>query len=296
MIFSLIAAFAAAQSLAQIPVSPAFAPAAENPLARAALDVFTNKCTQCHGPQVPHPKAAFGFITDLPRLVSSGRYIVPGDLASSEIWSQISDGDMPPDNARAGPLIPSETEAIKAWISAGAPPLSAAPPSSQPTDLPKPPEPKPQPAPAHTAVPWFTLLGRLHVIIIHFPIALLIVAAAVEAFQAFRRTTTLSPVPRLLLPLGAAASILSAALGWLHALDGFPGPAADPLSIAGLHRWLGTAAALLASSSAWIIESDARRSRRSLRGRLLLIATAALVAAAAHFGGLLTHGAGFLTP
>jgi mono/diheme cytochrome c family protein len=99
-------------------------------LAAAASAVFATKCVQCHGPALPHPKAGFGYITDLRRLVDSGKYIVPGAPEKSEIWSQVSEGDMPPDGAKAGPLTQAEKDAILAWIVAGAPL-----PSEPPTDL-----------------------------------------------------------------------------------------------------------------------------------------------------------------
>src|SRR6185369_7036279 len=95
----------------------------EHPLARAALDVFASKCVQCHGQDVPHPKAGFGYVTDLQRLVSSGKYVAPGALDKSELWKEIEEGDMPPDKALAGPLTPEETDAIRRWILGGAPPL-----------------------------------------------------------------------------------------------------------------------------------------------------------------------------
>src|SRR5436190_13479844 len=109
--------------LAQSPIAQDRAQ--ENPLARGALDAFAAKCVQCHGPDVPHPKAAFGYVTDLNRLVASGKYIVPGDLDKSELWKEIDEGDMPPDNAKAGPLTPQQIDAIRQWILGGAPSLSS---------------------------------------------------------------------------------------------------------------------------------------------------------------------------
>jgi mono/diheme cytochrome c family protein len=117
---------AVALLLAQVPQSP---PRGDE-LAAAARAVFATKCVQCHGPALPHPKAGFGYITDLRRLVDSGKYIVPGAPEKSEIWLQISEGDMPPDGAKAGPLTQAETDAILAWIVAGAPL-----PAEGPTDL-----------------------------------------------------------------------------------------------------------------------------------------------------------------
>jgi len=90
-------------------------------LAAAAKAVFASKCIQCHGPELRYPRAGFGYITDMRSLVASDRYVIPGKPEQSEIWAKISEGDMPPDGAKAGPLTQAETDAIRAWIVAGAP-------------------------------------------------------------------------------------------------------------------------------------------------------------------------------
>ncbi len=260
---------------------------AQSPRADAARAVFTAKCSQCHGPELKHPKASFGFITDLPRLAANPDYVVPGRPELSDLWKKIADGDMPPDGARAGPLTDDERTAIHDWI------------ASLPAAAPKAPSPAAgeevgqgatRPEGASTLRRLTTLLGRTHVIILHFPIALILTAAGAEAL-ALARSRPTDPITRPCLTLGAVSAVAAAALGWVHALDGFPGPFSNPTLIVSLHRWLGTAAAALAVLT--VILSARPPHRRA--ARLSLFALALLTAAAAHFGGLLTHGADFLS-
>ncbi len=279
----------------------------ENPLARAALGAFAAKCVQCHGPQVAHPRAAFGYVTDLKRLVTNGKYIVPGDLVKSELWSEIAEGDMPPDEARNGPLDPAQVQAVREWILAGAPVLDQDVPfpetpalaptamAADPLAPPRPPAVHPE-RPTPRSTPLLTLIGRLHVVVVHFPIALIITAAFTEAVRTLRGIGAPSPSARLCLIVGAPASVVTAALGWVHAGERFPGPMGNPFSIAGIHRWIGIAAACVACAAMVLMEHDARRRRGAVAPRFVLALAALLVAIAGHFGGLLTHGADFLTP
>jgi mono/diheme cytochrome c family protein/uncharacterized membrane protein len=262
-------------------------------LAQAALNAFTSKCAQCHGTDVPHPKAAFGFVTDLKRLVDSEKYVLPGSLEKSALWKEIDEGDMPPDAARAGPLTPQEIDAIRQWILAGAPPAVGEPPSS---DSPALSSREPQRQPELSAGRLITLVGRFHVVVVHFPIALLLVAAFGEAWGLLHRSAAVAPSVRLCLSLGAFAALLAAGLGWVRGLDGFAGPLSDPASGTGLHRWIGTGAGVAAPMVALLSERDARRGGRSAAVRAAVIALGVLVGIAGHFGGLLTHGTEFFDP
>jgi mono/diheme cytochrome c family protein/uncharacterized membrane protein len=282
-----------------------WAPTQENPLARAALDVFASKCVQCHGSDLPHPRARFGFVTDLERLVASEKYVVPGNLDESELWQEIAEGDMPPSEAKAGPLTPDQADAIRQWILAGAPPLQDSEPMTLvqanrtimlPSHVEKPAEAAATPHEQMESYPrrLVALIGRLHVLVIHFPIALLVVAALCEAWQALRGSERVAPSVRLCLSLGALAAPVAAGMGWIHALDGFAGPLSDPTSVLGLHRWLGTGAGVIAPAIALLSERDARRGRRSFGVRMAIMALALAVGGAGHFGGILTHGSGLL--
>jgi mono/diheme cytochrome c family protein len=272
--------------------------AAPTDLARGALAVFATKCVQCHGPDVPHPKAGFGFVTDLPRLVESGMYVVPGKPEESEIWKQISDGDMPPDEARAGPLSQAEKDAIVAWIAAGAPidrPSSASALGTAHDDA-MPSDPTQDGPGGSLSIRALDLLGRFHVLVVHFPVAMLVVAALAELWACCRRVQAPLPQVRLCLWIGSVSAVLATGLGWLHALDGFPGPAANPLTIGGLHRWIGTAAGLLAPVVALMVERNSRDRKRTPLTRGAIFGLAAIVGLAGHFGGLLTHGSRFFDP
>lgn len=141
-------------------------------------------------------------------------------------------------------------------------------------------------APAPTAL---ARLGRWHMVALHFPIVLLICAAAAELASAARRGLSSAPTPAALwmLHAGAPAAILAAGLGWLLAA-GKTYPAETGVTLA-LHRWLGTVAAV-AAVAAW---AASRRGPASTY-RVTLLAAAAVVAAASHFGGELVHGPGYL--
>jgi hypothetical protein len=135
-------------------------------------------------------------------------------------------------------------------------------------------------------------LGRFHILVIHFPIALLIAAAIAETWAAWRGTRSPSPVVRFCVLLGAVSTVAAVALGWFHA--DFGGYGADMPRELDLHRWLGTAAGLWAVGTAVLYERGAWRHRWSRLSRIAVVTGAILVSAAAHFGGTLVHGEGFL--
>jgi hypothetical protein len=131
---------------------------------------------------------------------------------------------------------------------------------------------------------WLALFGRFHVVVIHFPIALLLMAAAGEIWRLFRK-----PAPWIAATLyaGSAGAIAAAALGWLRVLAGGYDGGGDTLLI---HQWLGTAGAAFAIAAAGLRFSAANHAR--LRGWATgaLLLAAIIVGAAGHFGGTLVHG------
>jgi hypothetical protein len=271
------------------------APVDRAALARDALDVLGTKCVQCHGSNLPHPRASFGYVNDLRKLVQSGKYVAPGKLEESEIWKQIKDDDMPPDGAARGPLTPDEKERIRAWIEAGAPTLEpevGGPPDQIETSGAAPPTPETtsERSPLDRAI---VLLGRMHVLAVHYPVAMLTGAAGAEVWAALRKQATISTTTRVLLWIGSVSALGAAVLGWIHAGGG---AIESPLTITGTHRWFGTLAA--AASLGVAIGAQRVANRGSAPGgmRWAIVALGALVAGAAHFGGLLTHGAEFFRP
>jgi hypothetical protein len=222
-------------------------------------------------------------------VAANREWVVPHEPEKSYLWTLVRDGDMPARGARAGPLNDQEKETVRAWIAAGAPV-----PPSQPTpphESPGTPASPPEPAAPSGAARLFGWLGKFHILVIHFPIALLAAAALGELLALRRGDRVPEPAVRYCVLLGAAGAAAAVALGWLHAdLGGFGSTAAG---VVALHRWLGTAAGLWAAGIALASERDCRRGRRGVPFRVLLWSGTLVVAAAAHFGGLLVHGGRF---
>jgi hypothetical protein len=192
---------------------------------------------------------------------------------------------MPAKGAKAGPLDAQEKETVRAWIAAGAPvPASADESPAGPHSTSK-----------AASRPWVARIlagiGRLHILVLHFPIALFAAAALGELLAACRGSAVPDPVVRFCVLLGAASAIATVALGWLHADAGGYG-AATP-SVLTMHRLFGTAAGVWAIAIALTSERENRRGERSRLFRTILYAGALLVAVTAHFGGLLVHGRNF---
>jgi uncharacterized membrane protein len=133
-------------------------------------------------------------------------------------------------------------------------------------------------------------LGKFHLLLLHFPIALLLAACTAELWSMWKRSPVPSGAASFCLCLGAAAAVPTIALGWLYALGGHG--TGSPGFLA-LHRWLGTAAGLWLVVTVFFCERDARRGVRSWHVRLLMLVGCLLVALTAHFGGMLAHGEEF---
>lgn len=128
-------------------------------------------------------------------------------------------------------------------------------------------------------------LGRLHPLIVHFPVSLLCVALLLEAVARFRQSTEWQGGIRALVWLGAGSAVLAAALGLLLVnQDDYNG------QLVSRHQWTGLATAVLALGAVWAL----RGNRLSLYRTLLTVAVIG-VAVAGHYGALLTHGDDFLT-
>ena len=130
---------------------------------------------------------------------------------------------------------------------------------------------------------WLAVLGRAHVIIIHFPIALLLMAALGEVCGRIRGRPVGWTTGTLI--LGALGAMFSMGLGWM--LVWFSGYA--PSATLTLHQYLGTGTALMAMVSAAVHWKIARLQARWWTTGLILI-TGAMVGLTGHLGGTLVHG------
>jgi uncharacterized membrane protein len=134
--------------------------------------------------------------------------------------------------------------------------------------------------------------GRFHPLLVHFPIALLLLAALLRAIET--RLSWFDDLgdsayrwSRLVLALGALSAVASASTGWLLRAGG--GYAGDNVT---WHQWLGIAVAVAATLAlaAGFLPGRGRRAEA-----ILLTAAAILLFPAGHLGATLTHGEGYLT-
>ena len=140
---------------------------------------------------------------------------------------------------------------------------------------------------------WWRFLGRLHPLMVHFPIALAIAAAAVELVNILRRHREASPFAFTATGFAAVAACFAAWFGWLNA--DFEG--ATPDNTLFLHRWLGivAAAGLVVVFVVGTFGRDGKRMRALNGYRWGLVVCAILVGVGAHFGGSMVYGSGYLT-
>jgi uncharacterized membrane protein len=134
------------------------------------------------------------------------------------------------------------------------------------------------------------LLGRLHPVVLHFPVALLVVGSALELFRCFRDSPFLAQAVRGLFGLGAIAAFLAVGSGWL--LAAHEHIRSDQRSILEFHRWIGLAAAVWAVA-AWLSArtwGDAKSAQQVWGRRIVAVVTLVLITVASHIGAALVWG------
>ena len=130
-------------------------------------------------------------------------------------------------------------------------------------------------------------LGRLHTLVIHFPIAMFIAALGVELFGLWRRNIQYQSAAHVMLIVGTIGAIVAAALGWFA--GGFY--LTDRNQVLMLHRWLGTA---IAAAGLLLLYLSATARRAPERPRTLywttLGAMTIAIAIQGYIGGSFMHG------
>jgi len=248
-----------------------------------ALATFKAHCAGCHSPQAKKIKGKFSDVLDLPKIAADPKRL-------KKLATLVAEGDMPPEGEP--PLSDAELKSVAAWVK------SVAPESGNGVGA----------VSGATAPPSFLeWLGRFHILVLHFPLALVCIAGIREGWSMWlgwsagwrgrkdrppwQEPTTPSHDVQFCIVLAALFSIPTALLGWIHASAG--NGVSQP-GLLGWHRWLGTAAAVVLVLTAYLVEMDAWWGQRSLWTRVMVFVSAAVVGAAGHFGGLLVHGADFL--
>jgi uncharacterized membrane protein len=127
-------------------------------------------------------------------------------------------------------------------------------------------------------------IGRFHPLVVHFPIALVLLAALLECVGVFERGKAIQASAGFVLALATVSAIAAAFLGWiLGRSGGYEG------GLVTHHMWGG-----ISLSAALVICCAVRAWNTKLYG-IALFATVCLMAWTSDQGGKLTHGAGFMT-
>jgi uncharacterized membrane protein len=138
-----------------------------------------------------------------------------------------------------------------------------------------------------------SLIGRLHPLLVHFPIGLVLTAAGAEIVATWTRRQSWRVVAIANVRAGALFGALTLLAGWV--LASAPFVEATPSLM--WHRWTGVAAAVATMGATVASRSRHVESRRSLLVyRAALFGAAALVALAGHLGATLVWGTEFLRP
>ena len=136
-----------------------------------------------------------------------------------------------------------------------------------------------------------SFIGKFHPLLVHFPIALVLAAAAAEVVVLATTRAAWRAVAVANIRAGAALGVVTAITGWLFAAS----PLVDTSPSLEWHRWVGMASAAGAIGAALLSSRLPMASRRSaFVYRVTLFVTALLVAITGHLGGTLVWGAGFL--
>lgn len=130
-------------------------------------------------------------------------------------------------------------------------------------------------------------LGRFHVLVLHLPIALVLVTVTAEWLSRKPRYRTLEGALTFLWGCTAITAIVTVVLGYMHfAEGGFTGTSAT------LHRLFGTSIAVF-STVAWLLRFAASQ-RVALARHATSALLVVLVVLTGHYGGNLTHGNTYL--
>jgi hypothetical protein len=121
-------------------------------------------------------------------------------------------------------------------------------------------------------------LGRWHPLILHFPIVLLLMAAAIGLFNRI--------VPTLLLTVATLSALITAITGFFLGTETVPKG-----DLIFWHQWMGAGVAILAVIWYWLSTNHLQQTYLVKGIQVVLIF---LVGITGHYGGMITHGEDFL--
>ncbi|MCH2207303.1 MAG: YHS domain-containing protein [Lentisphaerales bacterium] len=142
-------------------------------------------------------------------------------------------------------------------------------------------------------------LGRMHPVLIHFPIALIITAFFIELLFMLTHRRSLDHAVHTMVIMAAFTVIPTALFGWwasqsFHTND-------VTFEILDSHKWQGISATVLILLTTWLrLKLVKKRRFENARGltktfRFFLLASVVLIIMTAHLGGSLIYGEGFFS-
>jgi uncharacterized membrane protein len=140
-------------------------------------------------------------------------------------------------------------------------------------------------------IPFFLLfVGRLHPILLHFPIVLIILLLLFEVVRVFKWINIPNTVVLIVLITAAASTLVSVGAGFfLFASGDYSGNLLEQ------HLWAGVITGFLIFTTSAIFISYLITRRRYMLYWIALVASNVSVAVASHLGGSITHGQDYLT-
>ena len=137
---------------------------------------------------------------------------------------------------------------------------------------------------------FLTFLGRLHPMVVHFPIALIVVAFLMEMISTRPGKEGLRPGANMLTMLGAVSAIVAVAMGLvLHESETYGGELIE------YHEWTGILTMVLAIIAAGLLMRIKRRNTGRNTYRIVLGISVIALTIAGHLGASITHGEDYLT-
>jgi len=131
-----------------------------------------------------------------------------------------------------------------------------------------------------------TFIGRLHPLLVHLPIGIVLLALFLEALSMKASFAGLKAAADLSLLIGVCSAALSCCTGWLLSQAGDYDP-----ELVVVHQWLAISTTVLAALLYFLLKG---RTMGWLEGVLMGVVVLLLVLTG-HWGGSLTHGPGYLT-
>lgn len=135
--------------------------------------------------------------------------------------------------------------------------------------------------------------GRLHPLVIHFPIAFILGAAALELARLRERWSGLDNTIQILLWFGGIAALVAGGTGLIFMNDFAPAP--TERWMLPWHRGLAIAGAVVTLLAAWRGQYASKTRRCLYARRAFTWIAAVLIIASAHFGALMVWGADYFS-